>query len=124
MKSLESCPKHITQVCRSYGAHRIPLIEGFNHFLISEAADSAQNVVGLADKLHVPVLNAVVHHFHKVARAAWAHVCDAWAIIDLQSQAYQHMTAIIKQWPAASMPASAARELSSAAAFTGHDSQL
>jgi len=40
-------------------------------------------VVGLANELHVAVLNAVVHHLDKMAGAVLAHPVAAWLVAGL-----------------------------------------
>ena len=47
----------------------VPAGEHLAHPPGLQAEQLAQQVVGLADELHVPVLDAVVHHLHVVARA-------------------------------------------------------
>lgn len=39
------------------------------HLVVVHAQDVLHQVIGLADQLHVAVLDAVVDHFHKVPRA-------------------------------------------------------
>lgn len=39
------------------------------HLVVIHAQDVLHQVIGLADQLHVAVLDAVVDHFHKVPRA-------------------------------------------------------
>ena len=45
-----------------------------------------QQVVDFGDELHVAVLDAVVHHFDVVSRAACAHPGDAWLSILLRTR--------------------------------------
>ena len=67
-------------------SYRVPLVEGFHHFLVGEATDSPEDIIGLRDELHVSVLNSVVHHLHKVACSTGAHVCHTWPVVDLPGQ--------------------------------------
>jgi hypothetical protein len=47
----------------------VPLGEHLGDLRRGEAEAVTQQLVGLADELHVGVLDAVVHHLHEVARA-------------------------------------------------------
>ena len=65
---------HRKDVCRDFDEEGIevagvPIGEGFLRFLYGESDPVAQNVVGLADELHIAVFDAVVHHFDEVSRA-------------------------------------------------------
>ncbi len=51
----------------------VPFGENLVHFRRAHAEAVFQNVVGLADQLHVAVFDAVVNHLHVMARAAFAH---------------------------------------------------
>ncbi len=52
----------------------IPVGEGFLRFLDGEPDPVTQNVVGLADELHVAVFDAVVDHFDEMAGAVGSDV--------------------------------------------------
>ena len=45
-----------------------------------------QDIVDLRDKLHVAILNPVVHHLHVVARADWTDVGGARSVIHLNRE--------------------------------------
>ena len=47
------------------------------HLVVLHVQDLLHQVVRLADQLHVPVLNAVVDHLHKVSRSLVAHLTAA-----------------------------------------------
>ena len=54
-------------------------------------------MVGLTDQLHVTVLNAVVHHLHKVARSLGADLSQtqarhSWEHTGVMSQHHLHLT--------------------------------
>ena len=48
-------------------SYRVPLVEGLHELLVCQAADSLEHIVGLADELHVAILDAVVHHLDEIA---------------------------------------------------------
>ena len=52
----------------------VPLVEDAAHFVVVHTQHVLHEVVGLADELHVSVLDAVVHHLHKVTRAVLANL--------------------------------------------------
>jgi hypothetical protein len=66
----------------------VPLVEDGGHFVGGEAGRLEQ-AVGLADELHVAVLDAVVHHLHVVAGAARADVNDAGLAVHLGRDALE-----------------------------------
>ena len=49
----------------------------------------AEQVVGLANDLHIGILNAVVDHLHKVARTIRTDVCAAWCAVNLCGNRFQ-----------------------------------
>ena len=51
----------------------VPLVEDAAHFVVVHTQHVLHEVVGLADELHVSVLDAVVHHLDEVAAALLAH---------------------------------------------------
>jgi hypothetical protein len=55
----------------------VPIGEGFLRFLDGEPNPVAQDVVGLANELHVAVFDAVVDHLDEVARAVGSDVSRA-----------------------------------------------
>ena len=55
----------------------VPLAEDLVELLGARVQRGFQDRVGLADELHVAVLDAVVHHLHVVAGAVRAHVAAA-----------------------------------------------
>ena len=53
------------------------------HFIFGEAEAVFENVVGLADELHVAILDAVVHHLDVVSCTLFADpVAARCAIVD------------------------------------------
>ena len=50
----------------------VPASEYFVHFLVRHPQTDFHHLVGLADHLHVAVLDAVVHHFYEVPCSALA----------------------------------------------------
>ncbi len=65
---------------------RSPVFHSVNTSAISrrgQAQPVAQQLVGLADELHVGVLDAVVHHLHEVAGAVRADVGAAGHAVDV-----------------------------------------
>ncbi len=56
----------------------------------AEAADVAQQVIGLGDELHVGVLDAVVDHLDEVTGAVGPHVGAAGGAIDVGRDGLQH----------------------------------
>ncbi len=62
----------------------VPLGEDVGEFVGGEAEAVLEELVGLADELHVAVLDAVVHHLDVVACAAFADpVAAGGAVVDL-----------------------------------------
>ena len=61
----------LDQVAVEFAA--VPVAEDFGQFGVGESGAVLEQRVGLADQLHVAVLNPVVHHLHVVAGTAWAH---------------------------------------------------
>ncbi|MNU73105.1 hypothetical protein D3C71_625820 [compost metagenome] len=66
----------------------VPFVEDRGH-LVGREAGRLEQAVGLADQLHVAVLDAVVHHLHVVARAARADVDHAGLAVHLGRDALE-----------------------------------
>src|SRR5699024_2127283 len=60
----------------------IPLLEDCGNFCWLHARAVAQQLVSLADNLHVSVLNAIVNHLDKVPRAIRSNVGHTWNPVD------------------------------------------
>mmetsp|Transcript_932 Transcript_932/g.3085 ORF Transcript_932/g.3085 Transcript_932/m.3085 type:complete len:519 (+) Transcript_932:241-1797(+) len=68
----------------------VPLVERGRELRVREPADGLQDVVRLGDELHVPVLDAVVHHLNEVPGAAFADERDARAGVRLRGGRREH----------------------------------
>ena len=55
----------------------VPVAEDLRKFVRARIDDGLENGIGLADELHVAVLDAVMDHFHIVTGAVWSHVAAA-----------------------------------------------
>lgn len=53
------------------------------HLVVAHAQDVLHQVVGLADQLHVSVLDPIVHHLDVVPGPVSPHPVTAWLAIDL-----------------------------------------
>mmetsp|Transcript_13321 Transcript_13321/g.32540 ORF Transcript_13321/g.32540 Transcript_13321/m.32540 type:complete len:562 (-) Transcript_13321:464-2149(-) len=62
----------------------VPVGKHGGQLVVGQAAQRPEDVVRLADELHVAVLNAVVHHLDVVARAALANVHHARPVVHLR----------------------------------------
>mmetsp|Transcript_4622 Transcript_4622/g.11867 ORF Transcript_4622/g.11867 Transcript_4622/m.11867 type:complete len:523 (+) Transcript_4622:184-1752(+) len=69
----------LDQVARKRAAR--PLRKHLRDLRVGEAAHRAEQVVRLANQLHVPVLNPIVHHLDVVASRARAQVAHAGPIV-------------------------------------------
>ena len=67
----------------------VPLAEDICNLSRGEASGLAQKVVGLADDLHIRVLDAVVDHLHEVASAIGGNVCTARNAINVSGDGLQ-----------------------------------
>ena len=75
----------------------VPLGKNIVEFLLVEAQTIFQDVVGLADKLHVTVFDAVVHHFDIVAGTFFSHPIAAWrTVFDFCGNGLEN---ILHMWP-------------------------
>ena len=61
----------------------VPLGEHLCDLRRGQAEGVAQQLVGLADELHIGILDAVVHHLHEVARAVGADMSAARHTVDM-----------------------------------------
>ncbi|MPM79426.1 hypothetical protein SDC9_126459 [bioreactor metagenome] len=61
----------------------IPLGEHLVHLLVAKAGQAPHQVIYLSYELHVPVLNAVVHHLYKVPCSAFADPVAAGNAINM-----------------------------------------
>jgi hypothetical protein len=54
------------------------------------------DIIGLADQLHVTVLDAIVHHLHKVTRTVFAHPITTRLAVRL---CRDRLKDVLHRWP-------------------------
>jgi hypothetical protein len=67
----------------------VPVLVYFVQLIVVEAQAAMQQVIGLADQLHDRILDAVMHHFHIVARCPFPQVGDTGFAVDLGGHGLQ-----------------------------------
>ena len=82
---LLAVPENVTGDFNEIGVEfpLIPLGEDRLHLIIGESEQCSHQVVHLADELHVPVLDTVVHHFDEMTSTAAADPITAGNIIHM-----------------------------------------
>ena len=56
----------------------VPVAEDLGKLVRARIDGRLENGIGLADELHVTVLDSVVDHFHIMTGPVWSHVSAAW----------------------------------------------
>lgn len=79
-------------------SYLVPEGERLGQLLVVETAHNTQHIIRFADQLHVPILDAVVHHLNEVAAATGTNVHDAWAIVHLHQAWHQVNSTITTCW--------------------------
>ena len=62
----------------------VPIGEDIGELLCIHLDYVFQNCIGLADQLHVAILNSVMHHFDVVSGTVRTHVSTTWLAVDLR----------------------------------------
>merc|ERR1711971_742754 len=58
----------------------VPLVEDLAHLIVAHAKSVLHQMVGLANKLHVSILNAVVNHLNEVSASIPSDPVTAWLL--------------------------------------------
>ena len=67
----------------------VPLREDSLHFVVGKLEKPSHQVIDLSDKLHIPVLDTVVHHLYKVTCSAASDPIAAGNSINVGGNALQ-----------------------------------
>ena len=70
----------------------VPQCVGFTHFIVVHAQTSFHQVVGLGEKLHHPVFDAVVDHLHEVTGRTGTEPGHARIAVHPGRDSFQHRT--------------------------------